>query len=76
MNGEFAPSLDMSESGRLVVAQGILSERHGISLADAARLLIALAGVGGLSPTGVASQIIDATIRPDHPAEGAARREA
>jgi hypothetical protein len=65
MDDELALRYDIGESDQVYLAESILSERHGISLVDAARLLIALADVGDVSPVRVATQIVDATIRPD-----------
>ena len=64
MDGEHAPSHQVSPAERVPVAQGILSERHGISIADAVVLLAAMTSARGVSPVLMATQIIDATVEP------------
>jgi len=65
MDDEQAPSRRVRESERVFVAEGILSERHSISVNDAAILLSAMTAARGATPTALASQIIDATVAPD-----------
>jgi AmiR/NasT family two-component response regulator len=64
MDDEQAPSRQVRESDRVPVAEGILCERHGISIADAVILLAAMAAARGTTATALASEIIDATVDP------------
>ena len=64
MDDEHAPSHQVNPAERVPVAQGILSERHGISIADAVVLLAAMTSARGVSPVLMATQIIDATVAP------------
>ena len=65
MDDEHAPSHQVRRGERVPVAQGILSERHGISIADAVILLAAMTSARGETPLRLATQIIDATVEPD-----------
>jgi hypothetical protein len=64
MDDEHAPSHQVRHGERVPVAQGILSERHGISIADAVILLAAMTDARGVTPLRMATQIIDATVEP------------
>ena len=64
MDDEHAPSHQVRLGERVPVAQGILSERHGISIADAVILLSAMTSARGETPLRMAAQIIDATVEP------------
>jgi hypothetical protein len=61
---EHAPSHEVRHGERVAVAQGILSERHGISIADAVILLAAMTSARGVTAHRMATQIIDATVDP------------
>jgi hypothetical protein len=61
---EHAPSHEVRHGERVPVAQGILSERHGISIADAVILLAAMTSARGATAYRLATQIIDATVDP------------
>jgi AmiR/NasT family two-component response regulator len=58
MNDEQAPSRQVRESERVLIAEGILCERHGISITDAVILLAAMADARGKTATTLASQIM------------------
>jgi AmiR/NasT family two-component response regulator len=64
MDDEQAPNRRMRESEKVPVAEGILCERHGISITDAVILLAAMTAARGTTATALASQIIDATVDP------------
>jgi hypothetical protein len=64
MDVEHAPSRQVRESDKVPVAEGILCERHGISITDAVILLAAMTAARGTAATALASQIIDATVAP------------
>jgi hypothetical protein len=64
MDDGHAPSRQVRESDEVPVAEGILCERHGISIIDAVILLAAMTEARGITATGLASQIIDATVDP------------
>jgi hypothetical protein len=64
MDDEHAPSRQLRESDKVPVVEGILSERHGISIPDAIILRAAMTAARGTTATALASQIIDATIDP------------
>ncbi len=64
MDDEHAPSHQVRHGERIPVAQGILSERHGISIADAVILLAAMTSAREVTPLRMATQIIDATVDP------------
>jgi AmiR/NasT family two-component response regulator len=64
MDDEQAPNRRMRESEKVPVAEGILCERHGISITDAVILLAAMTTARGTTATALASQIIDATVDP------------
>jgi hypothetical protein len=64
MDDEHAPSRQVRESERVPIAEGILCERHGISITDAVILLTAMTDARGTTATALASQIIDATVDP------------
>jgi hypothetical protein len=65
MDDEHTPSHQVRRGERVPVAQGILSERHGLSIADAVVLLAAMSDARGVSPLLMAAQIIDATVEPE-----------
>ena len=64
MDDVHAPSRQVDHRERVPVAQGILAERHGISIADAEILLAAMTSARGVTPHRMATQIIDATVEP------------
>jgi hypothetical protein len=64
MDDEQAPRRQVRESERVPIAEGILCERHGISITDAVILLAAMTDARGTSATALATQIIDATVDP------------
>ena len=64
MDDDRAPNRRMRESEKVPVAEGILCERHGISITDAVILLAAMTAARGTTATALASQIIDATVDP------------
>jgi AmiR/NasT family two-component response regulator len=64
MDDEQAPNRRMRESEKVPVAEGILCERHGISITDAVILLAAMTAARGTTAPALASQIIDATVDP------------
>ena len=64
MDDEHAPSHQVDHGERIPVAQGILSERHGISITDAEILLATMTSARGVTPLRMATQIIDATVEP------------
>jgi hypothetical protein len=64
MDDEQAPSRQARESERVPIAEGILCERHGISITDAVILLAAMTAARGTTAAALASQIIDATVDP------------
>ena len=64
MDDEHTPSRQVRESEKVPVAEGILSERHGISITDAVILLAAMTAARRTTATALASQIIDATVDP------------
>ena len=64
MDDEHAPSHQVGHAERVPVAQGILSERHGISIDDAVILLAAMTSAREVTPLRMATQIIDATVDP------------
>jgi hypothetical protein len=59
-----APSRKTPRTQRVPVAQGILAERHGISITDAVILLAAMADARAVPATVLAAQMIDATVDP------------
>ncbi len=64
MDDEHTPSHHIRESDRAPIAEGILCERHGISITDAVILLAAMTDARGTTATALATQIIDATVDP------------
>lgn len=64
MDDADAPSRKTHRTNRVPVAQGILAERHGISITDAVILLAAMADARAVPATVLAAQIIDATVDP------------
>ena len=64
MDDEQAPSHQVRESERIPVAEGILCERHSISITDAVILLAGMTDARGTTATTLATQIIDATVDP------------
>jgi AmiR/NasT family two-component response regulator len=64
MDDEDAPSSKTHRTNRVPVAQGILAERHGISITDAVILLAAMADARAVPAMVLAAQIIDATVDP------------
>jgi hypothetical protein len=68
MDDEQAPSRQVRESDKVPVADGILCERHSISITDAAILLAAMTTARGSTAIELAAQIIDANVDPcSHP---------
>ena len=56
MDDEQAPNRRMRESEKVPVAEGILCERHGISITDAVILLAAMTAARGTTATALASR--------------------
>jgi hypothetical protein len=64
MDHEQTPHRQDRESDKVPVAEGILCERHGISITDAVILLAAMTAARGTTASALAAQIIDATVDP------------